>query len=476
MSNYYNKAYLEINYLVDQIKSLDIEEVIGRHLERKGRDYLCPFHNDIKGESFKILKQTNTYKCYSCGESGDAINFFQNMFNLTFKDAVLMIADEQGLYHSNDYLKTDRSYQVRKKESKTKKLEPLDPELLNKVYRIFIKGNTLIGKDKLKEEHLELLKEERNLTEEEIERSGYFTFPRLMLNRTLQRELYKNGIEPSQLKNVPGFYYDKEKQEYRFSTLKDGRGGIGIPIRNENNQIVGIQIRQDDEKEVEEQSNRYVWFSSSFADDRGRYKDGRSPGTPFDIVVPKKVKNSSIIITEGHFKAEAVAKEFGCVTISVQGVNNWKGIDKVINNIEKNRGIPVSNIIIAYDSDLIEKDQVLIQTIKLGGKLNELNTDNLRIEKEKTKMIQEIEEIEKQMKNKNEKNIYVARWNERYGKGIDDVINNGEKEHLRSKTLENFLEESKEILKKDLTLEEILENASGKVKRTPLNNDRTLER
>ena len=117
MSNYYNKAYLEINYLVDQIKSLDIEEVIGRHLERKGRDYLCPFHNDIKGESFKILKQTNTYKCYSCGESGDAINFFQNMFNLTFKDAVLMIADEQGLYHSNDYLKTDRSYQVRKKES-----------------------------------------------------------------------------------------------------------------------------------------------------------------------------------------------------------------------------------------------------------------------------------------------------------------------------------------------------------------------
>ena len=320
--------------------------------------------------------------------------------------------------------------------------------------------NELVGQNKLTTDHMELLKNERNLSEEEIKRAGYFTFPRMPVNRPFLRALEREGIGQYELKNVPGFFYDKEDQIYKFNRLADN-SGIGIPIKNEKNQIVGIQIRKD---EVEHKGQRYVWFSSSFADDRGRYKDGSSPGTPFDVVVPMQVKNTSVIITEGHFKAEAVAREFGCVAISVQGVGNWKGIEKTIENIARDRKVPVKNIIIAYDSDLIEKPQVLIQAIKLGGTLNGISTDNLRMEKDPIKMIEEVQEIRQEMSKKNEKEVYVARWSEMFGKGIDDVINQGFKEHLMSEKFEKFLGEMKEMMVENLTIDQKLDMYSRKVK------------
>lgn len=48
---------------------------------------LCPFHQE-KTPSFNIYAETNTYFCFGCRTSGDAISFIQQTKNLTFPEAV----------------------------------------------------------------------------------------------------------------------------------------------------------------------------------------------------------------------------------------------------------------------------------------------------------------------------------------------------------------------------------------------------
>jgi DNA primase len=60
--------------------AMRIEDVLGEFLDlkRKGPRYLglCPFHNE-KTPSFNVSPQLGIYKCFGCGESGDAISFLE---------------------------------------------------------------------------------------------------------------------------------------------------------------------------------------------------------------------------------------------------------------------------------------------------------------------------------------------------------------------------------------------------------------
>ena len=64
----------------DLIKSsIDIVDVVSRHvvLKKAGRNYqgLCPFHPE-KTPSFSVNREKNLFKCFGCGEAGDALSFF----------------------------------------------------------------------------------------------------------------------------------------------------------------------------------------------------------------------------------------------------------------------------------------------------------------------------------------------------------------------------------------------------------------
>ena len=66
--------------LIQQIKErLDIVEVVSEQvvLKKRGNNYwgLCPFHKD-KNPSFCVTPHMGIYKCFSCGEAGDALKFF----------------------------------------------------------------------------------------------------------------------------------------------------------------------------------------------------------------------------------------------------------------------------------------------------------------------------------------------------------------------------------------------------------------
>lgn len=72
-----------------------IEEVLGDFvaLKRKGPRYLglCPFHNE-KTPSFNVSPNLGIYKCFGCGESGDAIAFLTKHEHLTYPEAIRWLA------------------------------------------------------------------------------------------------------------------------------------------------------------------------------------------------------------------------------------------------------------------------------------------------------------------------------------------------------------------------------------------------
>ncbi|MCR5323749.1 MAG: DNA primase [Lachnospiraceae bacterium] len=89
------------NELVDRIiEANDIVEVIGANvaLARRGSNYvgLCPFHNE-KTPSFSVSPSRQMYKCFGCNKAGGVITFLCDYDNMTFQEAVRVLADRAGI-------------------------------------------------------------------------------------------------------------------------------------------------------------------------------------------------------------------------------------------------------------------------------------------------------------------------------------------------------------------------------------------
>lgn len=430
--------------LKSQILEIPIEKIIQLRIKEYGyKKYLCPFHDDHTPNNFKINEVKNTFHCFACNVSGNGIDFIMNYDNIPFAKAVKTIALEMGLVSEKDLgnveiLSKKKGPIVEKKVEETLKA---DEDTLDKIYRIFMKGNTLIGKSVLSEEHLNKLKNERFLTDDEIKETGYFSFPNGFIMRRFQKELLSEGFDLDVLKTIPGFFYEEKTDSYSFSKLKNTTG-IGIPILNVDGKVVGIQIRTDDD-------GRYQWFSSSFVNSTKvkRFSDGTSPGTPVSVFYPKKIDCRTIFITEGHFKARKITKEFGAISISVQGVNNWKEIPKTV-NLLKERYEYLDYIMITYDADMSRNELVLYPSLKLGLELTGLqfNDDQkrdlyniLRLGSEYQDYSDEITSISDFLSTYSSKfHIYYCLWNEAFGKGIDDMLNAGHRNELKKMELNKF--------------------------------------
>lgn len=78
----------------------DIVDVISESvkLKRAGRNYsgLCPFHHE-KTPSFSVSADKQIYKCFGCGEAGNVITFVMKTKNLTFPEALKLLADKANI-------------------------------------------------------------------------------------------------------------------------------------------------------------------------------------------------------------------------------------------------------------------------------------------------------------------------------------------------------------------------------------------
>ncbi len=70
--------------------------------QKKGEAYLayCPFHEDVF-PTLVIYNQKPEYFCFACGASGDWLSFLQNHVELSFQDALLLLAQAADIDSSD---------------------------------------------------------------------------------------------------------------------------------------------------------------------------------------------------------------------------------------------------------------------------------------------------------------------------------------------------------------------------------------
>lgn len=78
----------------------DIVSIIGERIELKkaGRNYkaACPFHGE-KTPSFMVSPELQIFKCFGCGEAGDAFAFLEKFEGMEFPEALKYLADRAGI-------------------------------------------------------------------------------------------------------------------------------------------------------------------------------------------------------------------------------------------------------------------------------------------------------------------------------------------------------------------------------------------
>lgn len=395
-----------IHGLIEDIKQIPVDQVIGEKVDlvRRGRSYmgLCPFHPDNHIGSFVVTPDKGLWKCFACGCGGNVISFVKDYYELGFMDTITKLAVDFDLVTPSEretFLK--RRYDpetvmaLEKESLKTEnnqKILTADADVKDVVYK------SIASVCELKDAHKNHLIEERHISEEELEGSDkeFFSFPTKNMNLPVRvfkniKALADDGVYPDeivsrikkQLPIVPGFFFSEDKTCIDFASNK----GIGFLVKDDLGVVQGIQIRKDVVKEGE---SRYVWFSSAFATTKAGCSGGGCAGAPGGVIKSKTGEAGCVFITEGRFKAEAIAQT-GNTAIYVSGVSTWKNVLPILDRIIGCR----KKVYLAFDADMLGNVAVYKQLKSLGSALKQRGL-----------------------------NPMIVLWSKALGKGFDDFYYN----------------------------------------------------
>lgn len=396
----------ELERIIEKVEALPIEEIIGREINLRGsgveRDAICPFHNDRKMGNFKVNTSKGIWRCFACGEGGKGgASFYEKYHGVSRLTAVA----EVGLRHhaitqeeANLLLKKApsekavRAVQVKRTLSKPVVNEKLKPDELDQVYRLFISCGP-----SMTESFRENLIRTRHL--DDVDLKFFFAMPRYSaaFMAAFYQKLRENGIQKDVLNHTPGIYFDTENNLYRF--VDPGSNALGIIANDEQGRINGIQIR----RETEDKKKRYIWFSSGFADGGNEKCTNGTINSGVIDVLPGS-RDGVLACTEGKFKAIKLNK-MGLTVLNMHGVTTWPA-ERVM---QYAKGHGISKILLCYDADVSENDAVAKAALKFSKKLI---VGGIQVE-------------------------YLV-WDSSYGKGVDDMINNGYQEQLSTRKAFNF--------------------------------------
>lgn len=207
-------------------QTANIVEIISSYitLEKKGKNYfgMCPFHDD-HNPSMSVSEEKGLFTCFVCHKTGNVFSFVQDYENISFIEAVKIVANKVGIEIETGYKETSKY---------SKHYEAVDLAL--KFYQ-----NNLKSRDGTKAN--EYLKK-RGITDEIIEEfnigyasNNYDTITKLLTNKGYDEEiLIDAGLS------------------VRGQTLYDlFRNRITFPIHNPNGKPVGFSARiYEDVKEA----------------------------------------------------------------------------------------------------------------------------------------------------------------------------------------------------------------------------------
>lgn len=110
---------------IEQVRDLSIKSVLSHYLKfNRSNMACCPFHNE-RSPSFHVSEKKNIFKCFGCGEAGDAIAFVMKRDRLPFIDAVEHIASLEGVSINYEEVADQEKWEAQKsaKEEMRKALD-----------------------------------------------------------------------------------------------------------------------------------------------------------------------------------------------------------------------------------------------------------------------------------------------------------------------------------------------------------------
>lgn len=405
---------------------------------------ICPFHADSSEGSLIVTSQfsnKNMFKCFACGAGGDTIGFEQKYFNLGFQDAVYHLAYRLGLIDKKSMKQKFASENsIAKAVEKTNAPKKVfveevvaDKDVTNAVYRAMV---TRYG---LTNSHKEHLNRKRRIFDKEL--GEYFSFPERYTDvaETVKKTIafsiaaerfnkdidFVNYLDVEKIKDdpllkkleeqfqfVPGFYLNKKTGKIEWIYKK----GIGLLAVDEDGLARGVQVQNLDPTST---AAKYVWWSSRAKLGEAGFEGGSSPGSPGGVIFPRQayqslddnyMETAPIVITEGKYKAEALAYQ-GNIAIYVSGVGTWKNIIPMIEKLRGNR----EKIYVAFDADSMGKVSVF----------------------------KPLKALCEELKNMNFKPIILS-WSIQLGKGFDDFVYElgvaNYREYLKAIRFEEFVQ------------------------------------
>ena len=255
-------------FLDELMARTDIVDLVGEsvRLTKKGSSYwgCCPFHSE-KTPSFHVVPDRQIYKCFGCGKGGGAINFVMEMENLSFRDAVEVLAKRAGM------AMPEMSRQSAGARERREKLLEINKQAARAFHRWLYAPQGAAGLDYLRR---------RGLSKGTLTRFGLGFAPNSW--DALINELSKQGYDKRDLLDAGLAVSNKDGRIYdRF------RNRVMFPIIDVRGNVIGFGGRVMDDS-----TPKYL----------------NSPDTPvynksrnlFALNIAKKTKAGRVILTEGY--------------------------------------------------------------------------------------------------------------------------------------------------------------------------------
>lgn len=324
--------------------SADIVAIIGSYipLTQKGKNFVgvCPFHDD-HSPSMSVSPEKQIYKCFACGASGNVFTFVAEYENVSFIEAVRIVASKCGKELSITTYNNNVSQSLKEEN-----------EIMDLTQKFFLNNlRTKFGKDAL-----EYLKN-RGLNEDIIKEFGIGLS--LDSNDSLYQLLLKKNYDIKKLLDL-GLVNSVNGKTYDMFTRR-----ITFPLWDKDGNIVGFSARiYRNEKDVSKYMNSRE--SKLFKKGETLYNYHKAK----DIAKREK----KIIVVEGFMDAIRIS------SIGIKNVVALQGTAMTTEQIQLLKKLRVK-VILCLDND----NAGLIATINNGDELikNEIEIEVIRLSGEK---------------------------------------------------------------------------------------------
>lgn len=106
---------------IDRIlDAADIAQIVGQFvsLKKQGANLFacCPFHSE-KSPSFAVFPKSGTFKCFGCGEQGNAVGFLMKHERLSYPEALRWIAKQYNIEIEEEEVSPQKQLEQKQKEA-----------------------------------------------------------------------------------------------------------------------------------------------------------------------------------------------------------------------------------------------------------------------------------------------------------------------------------------------------------------------